>query len=413
MRPHDPTEGPLISSESGNYFQMNANEGSSLPLRHVLLLVAIFYLTFICRVVLAPLLPVIEADLGLGHGEAGSFFLFVATGFTLGLFVSGFISSRLTHRVAILLGAFMAGVTMAAVSQATSLTAMRAGLVLVGIFAGLYLPSGIATLTELVSREHWGKALAVHEMAPNLAFITSPLIAEVFLKFFPWRVNLALVGGLTFLSGILFLLFGRGGKQRGQSLSLQTAYQMFQNPSFWMMTLLMTIAIAWSLGVYTMMPLFLVNEMEMNRNWANTIVGLSRLLGFLSLVFSGFITDRFGPGKATIGFLGLAGGLTLLLGVIKGLSITPVLVFLQASSVACLFPVGFTAIALNFPAPLRGIAVSMVIMIASLLGAGFAPLGIGYWAEAFSFSSAFVLLAIIFLAFLPLFIRVMTRMEVK
>lgn len=383
---------------------MDAKQNSPFPVGPVFLLVAIFYLTFVCRIVLAPLLPIIEADLGLGHGEAGSFFLFVAIGVTLGLLVSGYVSSRLTHRVTILLGAFMVGVTMAGVSQASSLTAMRAGLLLVGVFAGLYLPPGIATLTELVSREHWGKAMAVHEMAPNLAFITAPLIAEVFLKFFPWRVNLALVGGLTFLSGLLFLLFGRGGKQRGQSPSPQMAYQMFQNPSFWRMAVLMSIAIGSSLGIYTMMPLFLVEEMQMKRDWANAILGLSRLLGFLSLVFSGFITDRIGPAKATIGFLGVAGGLTLCLGVIKGPSITPVMVFLQASSVACLFPVGFTAIALIFPAPLRGIGVSMVIMIASILGGGLVPLGIGYWAEAFSFSSAFILLAIIFLAFLPLFI---------
>ncbi len=387
---------------------MNPNEDPPFPLRPVLLLVAIFYLTFVCRVALAPLLPVIEGDLGLGHGGAGSLFLFVAIGFTLGLFISGLISSWLTHRITILLAAFMAGVTMAAISQAPSLGAICAGLVLVGIFGGIYLPSGIATLTELVSQEHWGKAMAVHEVAPNLAFISAPLIAEVFLKFFSWRPSLALIGGLTFFSGLLFLLFGRGGKEKGKPPSLQTAYQMFRNPSFWLMALLMTIAIALSFGIYTMMPLFLVNEMEMSRSWANTIVALSRTLGFVSLFFSGFITDRFGPPKATIAFLAAAGGLTLLLGLVKGPSITPVMVFLQAASVACLFPVGFTAIALSFPTPTRSIAVAKIIMIAFLLGGGFVPLGIGYWAEAFSFSSAFSLLAILFLASLPLFIRVMT-----
>jgi MFS transporter, NNP family, nitrate/nitrite transporter len=390
---------------------MNPNENSPFPLRPVLLLVAIFYLTFVCRVALAPLLPVIEVDLGLGHGGAGSLFLFVAIGFTLGLFISGLISSWLTHRITILLAAFMAGVTMAAISQASSLGAIRAGLVVVGIFAGIYLPSGIATLTELVSREHWGKAMAVHEMAPNLAFFTAPLIAEVFLRFFSWRLSLALIGGLTFLSGVLFLLFGRGGKERGKPPSLQTSYQMLRNPSFWLMALLMTIAIASSFGIYTMMPLFLVNEMGMSRSWANTIVALSRSFGFVSLIFSGFITDRFGPPRATIVFLGAAGGLTLLLGLVKGPSITPVMVFLQAASVACLFPVGFTAIALSFPTPTRSIAVAKIIMIAFLLGGGFVPLGIGYWAEAFSFSSAFSLLAILFLASLPLFIRFMTSMK--
>jgi len=36
-----------------------------------------------------------------------------------------------------------------------------------GISAGFYLPSGIAALTGLIRREDWGKAMAIHELAPN------------------------------------------------------------------------------------------------------------------------------------------------------------------------------------------------------------------------------------------------------
>jgi NNP family nitrate/nitrite transporter-like MFS transporter len=102
---------------------------------------------------------------------------------------------------------------------------------------------------------------------------------------------------------------------------------------------------------------------------------------------------------------------TLLLGLIHGPVTTPVVIFLQAASTACLFPVGFTLLALIFPTPLRNVAVSLVMLVGFLLGGGAIPTGIGHWAEAFSFSSGFSLLGIFFLAMLPLFLRVVARLN--
>ncbi|MDO9514888.1 MAG: hypothetical protein Q7J01_02140, partial [Syntrophales bacterium] len=71
------------------------NEGLDLRL-HVLpvvFLTVVFFLNFISRVILSPLMPSIEADLGLGHGAAGSFFLFITAGYFISIAGSGFISS--------------------------------------------------------------------------------------------------------------------------------------------------------------------------------------------------------------------------------------------------------------------------------------------------------------------------------
>ena len=62
------------------------------------LLTGIFLVNFLSRVVLAPLLPLIEKDLGIGHAGAGGIFMLIAIGYAAGLFGSGFVSSRLTHR---------------------------------------------------------------------------------------------------------------------------------------------------------------------------------------------------------------------------------------------------------------------------------------------------------------------------
>jgi MFS family permease len=93
----------------------------------------------------------------------------------------------------------------------------------------------------------------------------------------------------------------------------------------------------------------------------------------------------------------------LLLGLFRGPGVTGALLFLQAASVVCLFPIGFTMVSFLFPSELRSVAVSLIIFLGSLFGGGLIPAALGHWAEGFSFSSGFVLLGLLFLALLPFF----------
>jgi NNP family nitrate/nitrite transporter-like MFS transporter len=299
-----------------------------------------------------------------------------------------------------------------AISISGSLGLMRAGLVLAGIFAGFYMPSAIATLTGVTGQENWGRALAIHELGPNLGFITVPLLAEALLKFFSWRESLALVGVACILMGFLFLLFGRGGKHKGAPPRFQSMSKIVKSPSYWVMISLFIVSIGSSVGLYSMIPLFLVNEMGMDRPWANSLIGFSRVFGIVVLFLCGWIRSRFGPKNSMTFFLLTTGIFTLLFGALRGPMLTPVIMFFQAASVACLFPVGFTVLSLLFPLQLRGVAVSLVMLVAFSLGGGLLPSAIGHWAEAFSFSSAFALFGILSLSLLPLFRRAGNRLEV-
>jgi NNP family nitrate/nitrite transporter-like MFS transporter len=168
--------------------------GLPFPVLPLAFLTAIFYLNFVSRIILGPFLPVIEHELGLGHGGAGSLFLFIQIGYATGLLGSGLVSWRFTHRHTIVTSAVAVGIGMVGLSLAASLGTMRFWLVLGGAGAGLYLPAGVATITHLVNDAHWGKALAFHELAPNLAFITAPLLAEALFAAISWRGVLAVVG---------------------------------------------------------------------------------------------------------------------------------------------------------------------------------------------------------------------------
>ncbi len=376
----------------------------SLP--PILFLVALFYLTFVSRLVLAPLLPLLELELGLGHGEAGSLFLAIAVGYAGGLLGSGFISARLNHRRTIALSALAVGVTLLCIAGSSSVAGLRAGLVILGLSAGLYLPSGVATLTDQVSEPHWGKALAIHEFAPNLGYITAPLLAEALLRFVSWRGVLAVLGMLAIFLGMLFWVWGCGGTRRGEPPGFETMCHLTCNPSLRIVAALFGVATGTTVGIYLMMPLFLVNEIQMHRELANTIIGLSRVSGLAAVFLSGFITDRIGRRQALVVYLTATGVLTLALGLLRGPVITPILVFFQSMASVCFFPAGLSMVSHLFAPHLRTLAVSLVMVVGFLVGAGLIPSGIGYFAEAFSFSGAICIVGLLTLAAVPLLLRI-------
>ena len=142
----------------------------------------------------APLMPAIENDLGLVHAEAGSFFLLISLGYCISLVGSGYLSKWLTHRKTIALSSAVTGIALLFIAASKTPWAINTGLVFLGLAAGAYLPSGLTTITSSIKAGNWGKAIAVHEMAPAVAYIAAPLISELLLQWCTWQGVLASIG---------------------------------------------------------------------------------------------------------------------------------------------------------------------------------------------------------------------------
>jgi MFS transporter, NNP family, nitrate/nitrite transporter len=375
---------PILHTKALSYGEINimngviTEKGSSVrsQVGFLLLMTGTFYLNFISRIILAPLMPTIEKDLEIGHADAGSLFFLISVGYFTSLMGSGFVSSRITHRKTIILSSLILGVTLIGLSFNSTIWGIRVGCIVIGLAAGLYLPSGVSTLTDMVRPKDWGKAIAIHELAPNVGFLTAPLLSEALLIWISWRNILALLGLAAMSIGLVFARFGRGGHFNGEAPSAANLKLFAREPSFWIMIVFFSLGVSGSLGIYAMLPLFLVSERGMTQGAANYLVAFSRFLALGVAFVSGMVTDKIGPKAALGGVFLLSGFLTILLGVTYG-SWLVLIVFMQPMIAVCFFPPGFAGLSKIGPPTFRNILVSFTTSVGFLAGGGAIPTGIG------------------------------------
>ncbi|MFH0787583.1 MAG: MFS transporter [Pseudomonadota bacterium] len=367
----------------------------------LVILTSIFFINFLSRVVLAPLLVAIEKEFHLGHQEAGVLIFIVTGGYSLSLFCSSYLASRMVHQKIIFLSALGIGFSLLFLSFSQNIRLIRFVLFLMGISAGIYLPSGIVTLTSLIKPKDWGKAIAVHELAPNIGFFSAPFLAEIFLQWGSWRWLMGSLGTTSILLALNFKAFGRGGNFLGQTPTTEMVRSMLKKPSLWIMMGFFGLGIGTSFGVYNMLPLYLVIERGFNRGWANTLIALSRISGIFIAFLAGWFVDRWGVKKTLALVFLITGILTFFLGIANQGWLIP-LVFLQPMVAVCFFPAGFTAISQIGPAGSRNVAVSFVVPLGFILGGGAIPVLIGWTGERGSFSWGIILVGIITMACVPL-----------
>jgi len=242
----------------------------------IALLAVIFLFNFLARFIWGPLLPAIEKDLGISHTAAGSLFVYLTIGYFIGVFVSGYVSFKFNHQKTIVFSSFACGLSLIAASLATSVVLLKMLLILIGTTAGLYLPTGIASLTYGLKSRDFGKAFAVHEISPNLGFIIGPLLAEVVLRWSSWQMALWPIALCLFAGGTIYGRRDFTGDYRGEPQTPGNMKLVFATPSFWIMLILFMLGIGANVGVYSMLPLYLQTERGMDQTFSNLILSASR-----------------------------------------------------------------------------------------------------------------------------------------
>jgi len=384
--------------------QTDSSQPFKWALPAVVFVTSIFFCNFLSRVVLAPLMPVVQADLGFSHTGAGQLFLALAIGNGLGLLFSCFISRELKHRKTVGISAIIVGLCALAAPMAKTYIVFAGTLLALGVAVGLYLPSGIATVTSLVRKEDWGKTMAVHEMAPNLSYVVAPLLAEGMLLLFDWRAVFYLLGVVQIFFGAWFIRSGRGGEYPGMVPGPLMVAQIVRRPIFWLLVLFFATAVGASIGPYSMLPLYLVDAHGYSREEANQLLSVSRVMACLAPFLAGWITDKWGAKPAILLYLVTNGSALVLLGLASGKLLVS-MVLLQPVFSVILFAPGFTMLSIAFPPEHRSVALALMGSLNAIFGVGVFPAFLGFMGDMGLFHIGFMVqgcLLLAAMAFLPL-----------
>jgi len=368
----------------------NGKQTQSFPLGSTLLIVGVFLMTFVGRAIISPLLLPIEDSFGLSHAEGGSLFFVISLGLMITMFFSGYILRHFQHHTGIAISVMVTAAGLFVLAGSRNIFWFRTGLFLVGAAAGLYLPSGIVTITELVPVEKRGVGIAMHELGPIIGLAASPLIAEIALRFSSWRTMLLILGVISLFAGIIFARFGRGGRLYGTPPHWRALSRIMKKRDFWIITLFFILAIGEEVGIYSMLPAYLTDGKGLDQSIVNSIVSSSRLTSLLMIFTAGWMADRFGY-KRMIAFTAAACGIvTLLLGFAEGWLLIAAL-YVQPMLVSAFFPAGMIAMAGISNAEQRNLSVSLIIPLGYLFGGGMVPALIGRLAEQGAFGLGFIL----------------------
>ena len=357
----------------------------------LLFLGSLWFLNFAGRTMFSPLLPLIEDEFHISHARASSIFIFQSVGYGLSVFFSGLFSGVVGYKRSILVSLIVSSLVFFSIPFVKVFSVLYVCSFILGLTTGIYLPSMIPLITSYYETKIWGKSIAIHDSAASVGVFSVPIIALFLLHFFQWR---GIFGVLGVVFGITALMFYFLVDELKVGRVNRTAFGSFvQRKSLWIMSLLWVFAASTSLGVYSVIPLYLTKELYLDIGYANTIFGMSRLGGFVVAICSGFLVGRFSIQKIMGSLLVVSGVFTVFVA-LAGVRFVGIALFLQATFIYGFFPAGLIAISRMFDINLRGIATGFIMGSGVTIGWGVTPYLLGLSGDLLSFKFGILILGI-------------------
>lgn len=372
--------------------QTNQTHQGALPFRtafpYLCLIALIFYTNCVDRALLSPLLVSIQKEFNFSYTVTTSLLVVRSLGQSFSVFSNSFLAVHFQHRNIIAASVFFTGASFVLLSMATTYTQLQLGLLLFGLSAGLYFPSGMTTLASLVKKDDLSKAFSIHELAPNLAFITAPFIVEFMLDFTDWRGCMRYAGIISMGLAIFFALTSKGGHGNGAAPRFTTLQRIITKRNTWIFFTLAGIGLALEIAPYYVLPLFLVDQQHMTAANANHLLAISRLGTPVAALMAGYVSSKTGDKPLLIAGFFLSAVSLALMATTQGIILNAAIIA-QPLFPAILFPVIFKVFSDFFPANEQSLVLAITMPFVGFIGSGIMPNFLGYCGDMFSFQAGF------------------------
>ena len=339
----------------------------------------------------APVLPLIEDEYLISHARASSIFIFQAIGYGTSMFFSGLFSGLFGYKKSIILSLIISAFAFLLVPFAKAFNVLYLLSFIIGAATGMYIPAVIPLITHYFEENIWGKAIAIHDSAASIGVFGAPIIALFLLQFFGWRGIFSVLGVVFIIAVLIFyMLFD---ELKVPKINRADFRRFISRKALWIMSVVWMFAASTSLGIYSVIPLYLTKELHLDIGYANTIFAISRLGGFVVAISAGFLVTRFSIQKVMASILIISGVFTIFVA-LAGVRFIGAALFLQATFIYGFFPAGLIALSRMFEMNVRSIATGFVFGFGVIGGWGITPYLLGLSGDLVSFKLGILILGI-------------------
>jgi MFS family permease len=212
---------------------------------------------------------------------------------------AGFLADRFGSRRMLVLAAGGCSLSLLLVALAPSFGLLAAGLVLLGLSAGLYHPSGLSLLSRAVASGERGRAIGIHGAGGNLGEAVAPAWAGLFATTLGWRAGFAAAAALSVVCAALALTLPGGhrpARAAGPAPGLhdlgRTLVGFARNgPLLWLLLSLVAAGFVYR-GFLTFLSLHL-GDVAGAGTHASYVMSAVLVAGIVGQRFGGELADRF------------------------------------------------------------------------------------------------------------------------
>jgi NNP family nitrate/nitrite transporter-like MFS transporter len=354
------------------------------PIPPLFIFWCLWYLNFSTRTIFSPILPLIEDSLLLSHGKAGGLFISLSVGYSLALLATGRLIPVWGYKRTVVIGFWGVSLVFFGFQFAESYVSFHLLFFLLGMATGTYIPGILPIITNTYEFRNWGKAIGFHDSAASFSIFSIPILMAFGLQFFSYKTPLLLLG----IASLIFPLFFWKVSVEPEKEPLQKGegyLSLFGKRTIWIMILFWILSSGSSMGVYSILPLYLIKERGIDFNLANNLLGISRAGGMAVPILIGFLVDRYG--YRTILFLSLllTGLSTIGLSLSSHLSLIFISLILQSVFSLGFFPVALATISKLTPLSSRSMVLGVIMSVGVGFGMGVTPFLLGLTADHFNF----------------------------
>jgi MFS family permease len=247
--------------------------------------------------VIAVILPLITASLGLSLAQAGM----LASARTLmagvASFPSGFLAD-LASRRNLLLGICIAAIGLATLglSMVSSFPLLMFFMMLSGLGGGGFHPQSLAILSARY-RDNRAFALGVHDSSANLGEVLGPLTIGLLLSFFDWRSTLQIWAIPGLVVGLTYAFLGGEGDLEvsgGRDYRRALWEDVVKNKTVFALVAVSTFRAMGQTALSVFLPLYLLLHLKLTAAAAGAYMSILFLFAGAAPALVGWVSDRLG-----------------------------------------------------------------------------------------------------------------------